>query len=289
MIIVTGATGKLGSQVVDQLLTRIPADRVGVSVRNTGKAVGFAERGVRVRRGDFSEPASLAHAFEGAEQVYVVSSSDSGDEAFAQHKAAIDTARAAGARRVVYTSHQAVANDSLFVPMRDHAATEKYLIDKGCTFTSLRHGFYASTVPWLIGQALETGTIAAPADGPVSWTAHADLAEADAIVLANEGRLDGVTAPLTAPEVLDLEDVAGILSDITGRRIARVIAGDDEWKAALVAQGIPSEAAEFSLGIFRASRRGEFAATDPALEELLGRPATPLRSVLEQTCAESVH
>lgn len=285
MIVLTGSTGQLGSQVVARLLARLPAEQLGVSVRDTAKAAWLTERGVRVRRGDYSDPDSLAEAFEGAEQVYVVSSSAAGDEALAQHRAAIDTAYAAGAGRVVYTSHQAVAGDSLFAPMRDHAATEDYLSDQPGTFTSLRHGFYAATVPWLIGPALETGTIAAPADGPVSWTTHADLAEADAIALSGEGRLDGLTAPLTAPDAFDLDDVAGILSDITGRRIARVIVGDDEWKAGLVEQGISDSAAEFSLGIFRASRRGEFDVTTPALEELLGRPATSLRSVLEGVVA----
>jgi uncharacterized protein YbjT (DUF2867 family) len=79
--------------------------------------------------------------------------------------------------------------------------------------TALRNGFYAATVPLLLGRALETGELIAPADGPVSWTAHAGLAEAAAIVLAEEARLDGPTPPLTAPEVLDLDDIASILTD----------------------------------------------------------------------------
>lgn len=285
MIVLTGATGQLGAQVARQLLRQLPADQIGVSVRDTAKATELAERGVRVRRGDYSDPDSLAEAFEGAECVYIVSSDVSGDEALAQHEAAIDAAYAAGAERVIYTSHQAASGNSLFAPMRDHAATEKYLVDRGGALTSLRHGFYAATVPWLIGPALETGTIAAPIDGPVSWTTHADLAEADAIVLSGEGGVDGLTSPLTSPEALDLDDVAGILSEISGRRIARVVVGDDEWKAGLVEQGVPDAAAEFSLGIFRASRRGEFNVTSSALEELLGRSATPLQSVLESVVA----
>ncbi len=280
MIIVTGATGQLGSQIVDRLLTRVPADRIGVSVRDVDKAADLAARGVRVRHGNYSDPASLKTAFEGATQVLVVSSNDSGADAVDQHRNAADAARAAGAERVLYTSHQASAADSLFGPMSDHARTEQYLLGHGGAFTSLRNGFYASTVAFLIGPAVETGTIVAPADGPVSWTAHADLAEAAAIVLADEGRLDGVYPPLTAPETVDLEGVARILSDLTGRSITRVVADDDEWKAGLVGRGMPEARAEFTLGLFRAARRGEFDVTDPTLEELLGRPATPLRSIL---------
>lgn len=282
MIVITGATGRLGSQIVDRLLTRVSAEQVGVSVRDPGKAADLPARGVRVRHGDYSDPDSLARAFEGASQVLVISSNETGADALAQHKAAIDAARAVGAERVLYTSHQAAAEDSVFAPMPDHAATERYLAEQGGKFTSLRNGFYASTVPWLIGQALQTGTLVAPADGPVSWTTLGDLAEAAAIVLADAGRLDGMAPPLTAPDALDLESVAGILSDLAGRSISRVVVADDEWRAGQVGHGVPEARADFTLGLFRAARRGEFAATGPTLEKLLGRPATPLRSILAE-------
>jgi uncharacterized protein YbjT (DUF2867 family) len=280
MIVITGGTGKLGSQVVEQLLRRVPAEQVGVSVREPGKAGGLAERGVRVRRGDFADPDSLADAFEGATQVLVVSTDATGEAALRQHVAAIDAARDAGAKRVLYTSHQGAADDSLFAPMPDHAATERHLAATGAAFTALRNGFYASTVPLLLGQARETGELVAPADGPVSWTAHADLAEAAAVILAGEGRFDGPTPPLTAPVALDLDDVAGLLGELTGRTIRRVVADDDEWVAGLTAHGVPAAQATMLLGMFRAARRGEFAATGPDLEELLGRSATPLRALL---------
>lgn len=281
MIIVTGATGRLGSRILDRLLSRVPADRIGVSVRDPGRATGLAERGVRVRRGDFAEPATLAAAFEGATQVLIVSGDRTGEAAVAQHTAAVDAARDAGARRILYTSHQAAAEDSLFEPMPDHAATEAYLEKAGVPFTSLRNGFYASTVRHLLGRALETGELVGPADGPVSWTTHDDLAEAAAIVLAGEERFDGPTPPLTAPEALDLTDIAGLLTELAGRTVRRVVADDDEWVAGLVQHGVPQERAAMLLGMFHASRRGEFATTGPALEKLLGRPATPVRSVLE--------
>lgn len=281
MIIVTGGSGQLGSLVVKRLLERVPAERIGVSVRDTGRAGDLAARGVRVRRGDFTDPRSLAEAFEGAEQVLVVSTDRTGEEAVAQHVAAIDAARDAGARRVLYTSHQGAGEDSLFAPMPDHATTERYLAKTGSPYTALRNGFYAATVPLLLGRALETGELVAPADGPVSWTAHADLAEAAAAILADEGRFDGPTPPLTAPEALDLDGVAHVLSDLTGRTIRRVVTDDSEWVSTLTGHGVPAERATMLLGMFRAARRGEFATTGTELENLLQRPATPLRAVLE--------
>jgi uncharacterized protein YbjT (DUF2867 family) len=285
MIIVTGATGQLGARIVQQLLERVPAGQVGVSVRDPGRAADLAGRGVRVRRGDFTEPDGLAEAFEGATQVLIVSANVIGEAAVAQHVTAIDAARTAGAKRVLYTSHQGAGADSLCAPMPDHAATERHLAGTGTPFTSLRNGFYTSTVPRLLGPAIETGELVLPADGPVSWTTYGDLAEAAAIILTDEGRFDGATPPLTAPDALDFEAIAGILTELTGRTIRRVVADDEEWTAGLIGHGMPEDQAKLLLGMFHASRRGEFATTGPALEDLLGRPPTPVRTILEEAAA----
>ncbi|NAZ83515.1 NmrA family NAD(P)-binding protein [Kineococcus sp. R8] len=285
MIVVTGATGQLGSQIVDRLLARVPAETVGVSVRDPAAATALAQRGVRVRAGDFTDPASLRHAFEGAEQVLVVSASLRGDGAVAANLAAVDAARAAGAGRILYTSHQAASRESLFAPQPVHAAVQEHLASLGVAFTALRNGFYASTLAFSAGDALRTGRLVAPADGPVSWTAHADLAEAAALALTTDSLLDGVTAPLTAAEALDLEAVAALLGEVAGREVTRVVVDDEEWAAAAVEAGMPTAAAEFTLGLYRASRAGEFAVTDPTLEGLLGRRPTSVRPVLEALAA----
>ena len=186
---------------------------------------------------------------------------------------------------IVITGATGQLGSLIVAPMREHAATEGYLAETGTPFTSLRNGFYASTVPFILGQALTTGEIVAPADGPVSWTTPADLAEAAAIILAGPGRFDGPTPPLTAPDVFDMQDVADILTKLTGRTIRRTVAGDDEWAAGLAAHGAPEALATMMLGMFRAARRGEFSVTSPALGDLLGRPATPLSSFLEGVVA----
>lgn len=282
MIVVTGATGQLGSRIVAHLLDRVSPDTVGVSVRDVERAGALAARGVRVRAGDFTDPAALRSAFEGADQVLVVSAAIRGGGAVEANITAIDAAREAGARRVLYTSHQAASRDSLFAAQPTHAATEEHLAGTGLPFTALRNGFYASTLGYYTRGAVETGRFTTPQDGPVSWTAHADLAEVAAIALADEGVLDGVSAPLTAPETVDLDTVAGMLSDLSGRRVEHVVVDDEEWAATAVAQGVPAAAAEFSLGVFRAARRGEFDVTGPTLERVLGRPAAPARAVLQE-------
>ncbi|WP_425147782.1 NAD(P)H-binding protein [Deinococcus sp.] len=280
MIIVTGASGQLGRAVVERLLERVPAAGIGVSVRDPGKSSDLAERGVRVRQGDFGDAASLRHAFEGAAQVLIVSSNSAGDGAVRQHQTAVEAARDAGARRILYTSHTGAGATSAFAPMRDHAATEALLAASGVAFTSLRNGFYAASGLGLMGRAHETGELAAPADGPVSWTAHADLAEATALILADEGRFDGITPALTASEALDLADLAALAAQLSGRSIERVILTDDEYRTRMAARGTPAAQVELFLGLFAASRQRDFAAIDGALASLLGRPPVTMREVL---------
>ncbi len=283
MIIVTGATGKLGHDIVEQLLKKVSVTELGVSVRDPEKANAIAARGVRVRPGDFEEPAGLRHAFAGASQVLIISSNSSGEAAVEHHRAAIEAAKAAGAQRILYTSHMGASPTSAFKPMVDHAATEALLECSGIAFTSLRNGFYASSGLMLMGQALETRKIFAPEDGPVSWTSHADLAEAAVIALTDEKRLHGITPPLTATEALDLDGIAAIASELTGRQIMRVRVTDEQYRESLVSRHVPIAMADMLLGLFAASRNGEFAAVDPTLERLLRRKPMSIRDVLAST------
>lgn len=282
MIIVTGANGKLGRAIVENLLELVPAEQIGVSVQNPEKARDLEQRGVRVRRGDFDDTASLAHAFEGATQVLIVSAPRIGEMAAHLSRTAIDRAKAVGAQRILYTSHMGSNAASPFPPMRTHASIEKVLQESGVPFTSLRNGYYALSGIMLLGNAIETGEVVAPEDGLVAWTAHADLARAAAIALAS-GDLDSITPALTGSEMFDLAGIAEIASEVTGRPIRRVIVSDNEFRSRLVALGAPEPAIEMQLGLYAASRQGEFAHVDPTLARLLGRPPITLRDVLKAT------
>jgi len=282
MIIVTGATGALNGATVDHLLDRMPAEEIVVAVRDPAKAQRFTDRGVAVRRGDYADPDSLPAAFEGADQLLLVSSSDPGAGSVSLHHTAIDAAVAVGVGRILYTSHQGAAPDTPFGPGRDHAATERLLAESGVPWTSLRNGFYAHSLGWLTGPWRETGVITVPADGPVSWTAREDAAEAAAVILASNGAYDGPTT-LTARAAPTFADVAATASELTGRTIRLAVLGQDEWLAAQVAAGQKEFMARFTLGMYQAAHDGFFAGTDPLLATLLDREPRTVADVLAQT------
>jgi len=283
MIIVSGATGQLGRAIVKQLVGRVPADQVGISVRDPAKAADLDALGVRVRRGDFTDPDSLRHAFEGATQVLLVSSNAraSGGDPLAQHRAAIEAARTVGAGRIVYTSQMAASASSKFPPALDHAATEAMLRDSGLEWTALRHGFYGASALMMMTEGIERGVVEAPADGKIAWTAHADLAEADAIILVNPGRFDGPTPPLTAAEALDFTELAALASALLGRSIVRKFVSDDDMRAKLATRGAPPHAAALVMGLYMASRAGEFVSVDPTLERVIGHRPIEMGALIE--------
>lgn len=284
MIVVTGATGALNGSTVEHLLRRMPASKIAVAVRNPAAARQFADRGVAVRRCDYADPRSLPSAFEGADQLLLVSASDPGADAVSLHHAAIDAAVTAGVGRILYTSHQGAAPDTPFSPGRDHAATEHLLAESGIAWTSLRNGFYAHSITWLAGPWRETGVISIPADGPVSWTAREDAAEAAAVILASNGAHEGAIT-LTVSSAPTFRDVAQIASELTGRTITTVLVDPQEWVAAQIDGGQPEFMARFTLGFYQAAQQGFFAGTDPTLATLLSREPQTVRVVLEQHSA----
>jgi NAD(P)H dehydrogenase (quinone) len=170
----------------------------------------------------------------------------------------------------LYTSHQGTGADSPFHPARDHAATEKLLAGSGVPWTSLRNGFYAHSLGWLLGPWQQTGTIRTPADGPVSWTDRADAAKAAAVILTGNRTFEGPVT-LTASQAVTFDDIAAMASKISDREVKRIVMDDEEWIATKVAGGTPEAIARMTLTTFQAAREGRFAGVDPLLAGLLER------------------
>ncbi|WP_344534133.1 NAD(P)H-binding protein [Streptomyces albiaxialis] len=282
MIVVTGATGGLGGATVEHLLTRVPAERIGVSVRDTARAQHLADRGVRVRQGSYEDPATLRHSFAGAEQVLVVSGNDPAADMVALHRNAVEAAVAAGARRVLYTSQHGAVPGNPYRPSDIHLATEAVLGESGVAWTALRNAAYGP-LDQVLGPWQRTGVIAQPEDGPVPYTHRDDIAEGTAALLAGDRSFDG-PVNLTATAAVTFDDIAGIASGLTGRLVERVVVDDEQWVADRIASGVPEQMARFLVTWYQAARRGCFAEADPLLAELLGREP---RTVADQLAART--
>ncbi|WP_163505812.1 SDR family oxidoreductase [Fodinicola acaciae] len=270
MIVVTGASGQLGRLVVQGLRAKLPADQIVAAARSTDKAAGL---GVEVRHADYNDPATLATAFAGADKVLLVSSNEVGNRV-AQHTAAVEAAKQAGVRHLIYTSAPK-ADDTALVLAPDHKATEEAIRASGLPYTFLRNGWYTENYQEKIEQAVRDGSFAGSAgDGRIASATRADYAEAAVAVLTTDGH-EGKVYELSGDQTWTYADLADAIGAAAGRPVTYRNLTSDEHRAALVEAGLPAEVAGFVVALDGNTADGLLGETSGDLRRLIGRPTTP--------------
>jgi NAD(P)H dehydrogenase (quinone) len=280
-IAITGASGQLGRLTAEALLEKIePSDLVLVT-RNPDAIGDLAARGADVRRGDFDDPASLRPAFAGVERLLLISASFFRVRV-PQHRAAIDAAVAAGVRSVAYTGGANPSNSNPAVAMQDHRETEEALLASGLAWTFLRNGIYADSLLNGADAVIATGRLVTnAAEGRTAYVARADCAAAAAAVLTGEGH-ERKAYDITSRDALSPADVAGLLSELSGRAVEPAYLSDEEWIATMVEHaGMPEPVARDIATFGIAARWGYMGAVSTAVRDLTGREPVGVRAVLE--------
>lgn len=275
-IAITAATGQLGRLVIEKLKARLPAADIVALARNPTKA---ADLGVTVRAGDYTQPAALKSALAGVTTLLLISSSEIGQRA-AQHRNVIEAAKAAGVRRIVYTSllHADISTLSL---AGEHRETEAMLKASGITTTILRNGWYTENYTGSIGGALAGGAfIGSAGEGRIASAAREDYAEAAVAVLTDAGHdgktHDGKTYELAGDAAYTLAELAAEISHQTGKSIPYKDLPAADYAAALVGFGLPEGFAQAIAGWDVDASRGALFDDGKQLSALIGRPTTPL-------------
>ena len=277
-IVITGATGHLGRLVVENLLARgVAAGEITATGRQTDRLADLADAGVRVARADFADPASLDAAFAGATKLLLVSGLEA--DRVNQHRNAIAAAERAGVKHLVYTSAPYATTTAMLLAA-DHRATEELLAASPLPVTVLRNGWYVENYARQLPVFLEHGITGAAADGKVSIAPRREYAEAAAAVLTGTGH-EGKTYELGG-EAVTLTDVAAAFSAATGSEILYTNVSVETFQSILVGTGMPKPVAAVFADVDRAIADGELNTGTADLEGLLGRPATPLTTAVQQ-------
>ncbi|NOU72829.1 NAD(P)H-binding protein [Paenibacillus sp. LMG 31458] len=278
-ILVTGATGQLGSKVVEALLAFVPAERLAVSVRDTEKATDLRSRGVEVRHGDFDVPASLDKAFAGVDRLLIVSTQGDNETRIRQHLAAVSAAERAGVGFIAYTSVTNAEESSLFlVPV--HRATEEAIRKTGIPYSFLRNNWYIENEIGTIQGVLAGAPLVTSAGaGKVGWASRGDYAQAAANVLAGKGHENTVYELSGTPITHD--DLAAVLSKVLDREVPIQHVDDETYAKIIVGAGVPEQVAPILVAIQSAIRDGVLDIESNDLQTLLGRPVTPLSEAIE--------
>lgn len=277
MIVVTGATGRLGRTTVESLLARgVAASEIAVAVRAPEGAADLAARGIEVRTADYDRPETLAAAFAGADKLLLVSANAHDNELrIKQHTAAVAAAEAAGVGHVIYTSLVEADTNPLALG-RVHDTTEQLIRATGLPYTFLRNTWYFENYTAGVPGAVERGGIVGTAaDGRIAAASIADFAEAAAVVLATDGHT-GKVYELTGDSAWTLADLAAEVTRQSGTEVGYTDLTADQYADVLRGAGLPDPFVALLVDAETHTRGGALGLVSTDLRTLIGRPATTL-------------
>lgn len=279
--LVTGASGQLGRAVLERLLELKPGTLVAAS-RTPEKLSEFAAKGVETRTADFDEPAGLEAAFAGADRLLLISTDalDEPGKRQRQQIAAVEAAKKAGVKHIVYTSMINPEHSPVTIAP-DHEETEKAIQASGMDYTILRMSLYMDLFLMTLPRAVATGQlIAAAGDGGVGYITRADCALAAAGALAAD--FNGKrTLDVTGPELLTQTDVARRTAELTGTSIEYVSIPAADLKQGMVQAGLPEPLAGVFVSFDVAVSEGKLAVVSNVVQELSGQRPTALEQFLK--------
>lgn len=279
-MLVTGATGKLGSKVVEALLKTVPASQLAVSVRNPKKAEGLRARGVEVRHGDFDHPETLDTAFAGIDRLLIISADGDNETRVRQHTNAVEAAARAKVGFIAYTS-LANARDTKMFLAPPHQAAEQAILKTGIPYSFLRNNWYleneASSIQGVLAGAPWVTSAGA---GKVGWALQQEYAEAAAAVLSGKGH-ENTTYELSGT-LLSQEELASALGTVLGKEVPVQQVDDATYADIMKNAGVPDFVIPMLVSIQEGIREHALEVESNDFEKLLGRPLTPTTEALRK-------
>lgn len=271
-IAVFGSTGSLGGMVAARLAAR------GVRQRLIARDAARAPRldHAEVAEASYMDRSAMVSALQGIPTVFFVSALESPDRVL-HHRAAVDAFVEAGIERVVYTSFLGTAPDAVFTLSRDHFHTEQYLESAGLRFSALRNSLYQDSLPDLVDGGVIRGPAGTGRFAPVS---RADIADV-AVALLLDDNQPTARFDVTGPELLTMGEVADLLGEATGSRVAFVNETVAEAYASRAHFDVPGFEIEAWVTSYRAIAVGELAITSDTVESSAGHPPMSLRAYLQ--------
>lgn len=294
-LVITGASGPFGFNTTQGLLdSGIPASDLILVSRNPDKLKDFTDLGADARRGDFDDYDSLLAAFTGGEKMLMISTNRVGQRE-PQHSNAVNAARAAGIRHIVYTSFVGKAECDDSIAVHDHRVTETLIKDSGMQWTFLRNSQYAEAMRDAgAPAALKSGQwLSASGDGRIAMISREDCIRAAVAVMASEGH-QGKTYNITGPELISYRELCDLVSELADKPITYKGISADELYAFFDSLGIPRSAqddhvvdgfgwcSDDMVSFETMIKNGGFAVISDDVEQLTGRKPETVRAFLSR-------
>jgi NAD(P)H dehydrogenase (quinone) len=275
MILVTGATGHLGTAVIEQLLKKTPANKIAALVRDESKAADLWEKGVKICIGNYDDAAPLEKAMLEIEKVLLIAGTDE-ENRIRQHQNVVNAAKKAGVKFIGYTSRNLKDRNTLTNKlMEGHFQTEDYIIESGLSYALFRNALYMDVIPQFVGEKVfETGISLPAGEGKVSYALRSEMGEAIANVLSTDNG-DNKIYQFTGNEAYTFGDVATALSELSGKEVKYNPVEKSAFEAQMRQRGTPEPVIEKVAGFITDIKNGQEEEITSDLENQLGRkPAT---------------
>tara|TARA_R110000737_G_scaffold351421_1_gene393641 strand:- start:3009 stop:3878 length:870 start_codon:yes stop_codon:yes gene_type:complete len=279
-IAVTGASGKLGRLVIEELKERTSAENIVALVRNPQKV---ADLGVEAREFDYDQAAQQSTTLKGVDKLLLISGNEIGKR-LPQHINVIEAAKNAGIKTIVYTS-LLKADSSTLGLAGEHIGTEEVLKKSGIPHVILRNGWYTENYTESLQAVIGLGTLyGSSGDGKISSATRGDYAAAAATVLTSEGQ-EGKVYELAGDEAFTMSDYAAEISRQTGKDIPYVNLPESDYAQALIKSGLPEGLAQFLASSHVSTEKGDLFDDGHQLSKLIGRPSTSLSEAISAALA----
>ncbi len=271
--LITGATGKLGARIVQHLSEQVGNEHVAVSVRDVEKAASLAAQGIDVRHGDFDQPETLGHAFQGIDRLLIISTDGEEATRIRQHQAAVTAAQAAGVKLIGYTS---IANavHSTNGLARTHRVTEEAIQATGIPYVFFRNNWYLENELGTM-DAVSQGAdwLTAAGEGKVGWALQDEyaLAIATGLTLEHPKAIYELSGPLHTQA-----ELANAVGTVLNRSVAVDEVDGATYGERMQAAGLPDFLIPMLTGIQADIAAGTLAVESTDFEALLSRPVTTL-------------
>ena len=281
MILITGATGNLGSAVIDNLLKKTPAANIAALVRDEAKGAHLKEMGISVRIGNYDDIASLVAAMQGIDSVLLISGG--GQNGLQQHKNVVDAAVQAGVKSIAYTGRALRDRNTLVNPlMVRHFETEDYIRASGLAYTLFRNILYMDVLPGYTGESpWQEGLQLCAGEGKVSYALRSEMGEAMANVLLEDNYANR-TYHFTGSELYSFYDVAAALSALAEKPVTYTPISVEAFTARMEAAGKPPFVVQLLSHFLIDIEAGQEMMLAPDLEVALGRKPAGLSQGLKQ-------
>lgn len=279
MIAITGASGHLGRLVIRELLQKVPAEQLVALVRDPSKVKDMTNKGVQVRRADYSRPETLTTALSGIDKLLLISSSEVGQRVL-QHRNVIDAANQAGVKLLAYTSILD-ADRSPLALAAEHRETEAAIKESGVPAVILRNSWYSENYLAAIPVALEHGIVLGSAgDGRIASAPRADYAAAAATVLLAENQA-GKLYELAGDSAYTLGELATMIGQQSDKAVTYINLPQEEYKNALVDAGFPEPFAALLADSDVGASKGGLFDESRQMSQLIGRPTVPMMELVK--------